>query len=264
MKFFERSEVIMNGIKINPHLGLLEALEAAQLIDRKLSVTANNLANVDTPGYKADGVAFIEVLMRKIGPRYTKIYKETQSFIRKEQGVLEYTGNPLHLAIVGEGFFKVQTPNGIAYTRAGNFTLDTQRRLVTLEGYPVLANGVPVVVDPGMTREGYITMENSKLQVSPEGILSIDMTEIGRLDVVTFDDYSKLKKLGKNLYVSEGAQEIRAENYEIKQGYVEKSNVNPLKEMVNLIEIQRTFEAIQKSIRSLDEETERLITTTQR
>jgi len=90
------------------------------------------------------------------------------------------------------------------------------------------------------------------------------MTEIGRLDVVTFDDYSKLKKLGKNLYVSEGAQEIRAENYEIRQGYVEKSNVNPLREMVNLIEIQRTFEAIQKSIKSLDEETERLITTTQR
>jgi len=74
----------------------------------------------------------------------------------------------------------------------------------------------------------------------------------------------RIKKLGQNLYVSEGAQEIRAENYEIKQGYIEKSNVNPIREMVNLIEIQRTFEAIQRSIRSLDEETERLITITQR
>jgi flagellar basal-body rod protein FlgG len=254
----------MDGIKINPHLGLLEALEAAQLMDRKLTVAANNLANVDTPGYKADGLAFIEVLMRKIGPKYVKAYKETQQFIRKGQGVLEYTGNPIHFAIVGDGFFKVQTPKGIAYTRAGNFTLDTQRRLVTPEGYPVLANGTPVVVDPGMTREGYITMENSKLQVSPEGILSIDMTEIGRLDVVTFDDYSKLKKIGENLYISEGAQEIRAENYEIKQGYIERSNVNPIREMVSLIEIHRTFEAIQRSIRSWDEETEKLITTTQR
>jgi len=254
----------MDGIRINPHLGLLEALEAAQLMDRRLTVTANNLANVDTPGYKADSIAFIEILMKKIGPKYKKIYKENQVFIKREQGVLEYTGNPLHFAIVGEGFFKVQTPNGIAYTRAGNFTLDRERRLVTPEGYPVLANGTPVVVDPGMTREGYITMENSKLQVSPEGILSIDMTEIGRLDVVTFDDYSKIRKLGQNLYFSDGAQEIRAENYEIKQGYIEKSNVNPIREMVNLIEIQRTFEAIQRSIRSLDEETERLITTTQR
>lgn len=254
----------MSGIKINPHLGLLEALEAAQLMDRWLTITANNLANVDTPGYKSDGIAFIEVLMKKIGPKYMKAYKETQTFIKKDQGILEYTGNPLHFAIVGEGFFKVQTLNGIAYTRAGNFTLDKERRLVTPEGYPVLANGTPVVVDPGMTREGYITMENSKLQVSPEGILSIDMTEIGRLDVVTFDDYSKLKKIGENLYISEGAQELKAENYEIKQGYVEKSNVNPIREMVDLIEIHRTFEAIQRSIRSLDEETERLITTIQR
>jgi flagellar basal-body rod protein FlgG len=254
----------MDGIKINPHLGLLEALEAAQLMDRRLTVTTNNLANVDTPGYKADSIAFIEVLTKKIGPKYKKIYKENLFFIKKEQGILEYTGDPLHFAIVGEGFFKVQTPNGIAYTRAGNFTLDRERRLVTPEGYPVLANGTPVVVDPGMTREGYITMENSKLQVSPEGILSIDMTEIGRLDVVTFDDYSKIRKLGQNLYISDGAQEMRAENYEIKQGYIEKSNVNPIREMVNLIEIQRTFEAIQRSIRSLDEETERLITITQR
>lgn len=254
----------MDGIRINPHLGLLEALEAAQLMDRRLTVTANNLANVDTPGYKTDSIAFLEVLMKKIGPKYKKIYKESQFVIRKEQGTLEYTGDPLHFAIVGEGFFKVQTPSGIAYTRAGNFTLDRERRLITPEGYPVLANGTPVVVDPGMTREGYITMENSKLQVSPEGILSIDMTEIGRLDVVTFDDYRKIKKLGQNLYVSEGAQEIRAENYEIKQGYIEKSNVNPIREMVNLIEIQRTFEAVQRSIRSLDEETERLITITQR
>jgi len=115
-----------------------------------------------------------------------------------------------------------------------------------------------------MTREGFITMENSKLQVSPEGILSIDMTEIGRLDVVTFDDYSKLKKLGKNLYISDGAQERRSENYEIKQGYIEKSNVNPLKEMVNLLEINRTFEAIQKSIKGLDEAIERLLTISQR
>ena len=254
----------MNGIRINPHLGLLETLEAAQLIERKLTITANNLANVDTPGYKADGLTFIEVLMKKIGPKYIKIYKETLPFIRKEQGILEYTGEPLHFAIVGEGFFKVQTPYGIAYTRAGNFTLDAERRLVTPEGYPVLANGTPVVVDPGMTREGFITMENSKLQVSPEGILSIDMTEIGRLDVVTFDDYSKLKKLGKNLYISDGAKERRSEHYEIKQGYIEKSNVNPLKEMVNLLEINRTFEAIQKSIRGLDEAIERLLTISQK
>lgn len=254
----------MAGIKINPQLGLLEALEAAQLLERKLTVTTNNLANVNTPGYKSDGLEFKEVLMKKIGPKYKRIFKETTQYIKMEQGVLEYTGNPLHLAIVGEGFFKVRTPNGIAYTRAGNFTLDSQRRLVTPDGYPVLANGAPVVIDPGMTREGLITMEDSKFQVSIEGILSIDRTEIGRLDIVTFDDLTKLKKIGKNLYISEGASELPATEYEIKQGYVENSNVNVLKEMVSLIEIHRGFEAVQRSIKALDDTTERLITISQK
>lgn len=107
-------------------------------------------------------------------------------------------------------------------------------------------------------------MENLKLRVSPDGLLSIDGTEIARLDVVTFDDFSKLKKLGENLYISEGAQEMMPLNYEVRQGFVEKSNVNPIKEMVNLIEIQRTFESVQRTIRGLDEASEKLIETARR
>uniref|UniRef100_A0A832LUN1 Flagellar basal-body rod protein FlgF n=1 Tax=Caldimicrobium thiodismutans TaxID=1653476 RepID=A0A832LUN1_9BACT len=254
----------MVGIRINPQVGLVEALEAAQLLERKFTASANNLANLDTPGFKADGLAFREVLMKKIGPRYKKAFKETVPYLDSQQGFLEPTHNPLHFSIVGEGFFKVQTPKGIAYTRAGNFTLDAERRLVTSQGYPVLANGAPVVLDPGMAAEGLVTMDNLKLRVSPDGLLSIDGTEIARLDVVTFDDLSKLKKIGENLYISEGAQEAMAINYEIRQGFVEKSNVNPIKEMVNLIEIQRTFESVQRSIRGLDEATEKLIETTRR
>ncbi|MGB9761359.1 MAG: flagellar basal-body rod protein FlgF [Caldimicrobium sp.] len=254
----------MRDLRINPQLGLLEALEALQLIERRFTATTNNLANVDTPGFKADGLTFREVLMRKIGPRYRRAFKETVPYLNPEQGILEPTQNPLHFAIVGEGFFKVQTPQGIAYTRAGNFTLDAQRRLVTPQGYPVLANGAPIIVDPGMAAEGLVTMDNLKLRVSPDGILSIDGTEIARLEVVTFDDLTKLKKIGENLYVSEGAQEMAAINYEIRQGFIEKSNVNPIKEMVNLIEIQRTFEAVQRSIRGYDEASEKLIETARR
>lgn len=254
----------MSGLRINPQLGLLEALEAGQLLNRKLTVTTNNLANIDTPGYKEDGLEFREVFMRKIGPRYYRIFKETVPFTRFTQGELEPTGNPLHFAIVGEGFFKVKTPNGIAYTRAGNFTLDSQRRLVTPDGYPVLVNGAPLVLDPGLAKGGLITMDNIKLQVSPEGILSIDGTEVGKLDVVTFDDLSKLKKIGQNLFVANGAKEIPAKNYEIRQGFVEKSNVNPVREMVELIEIQRAFESVQKSVISIDEAEHRLIETARR
>ena len=254
----------MKGLRINPQLGLLEALEAADLLERKLTVTTNNLANVDTPGYKADRLTFREVLMKKIGPKYMRVFKETVPYTVMKQGTLEPTGNPLHFAIVGEGFFKVQTPHGIAYTRAGNFTLDSQRRLVTPDGYPVLANGAPIVIDPGMAKGGLITMENLRLQVSPEGILSIDGTQIGKLDVVTFDDVKKLKKLGENLYISEGAQEKPATNYEIKQGFVEESIVSPIREMVNLIVIQRNFQSVQKFIQGWDEATEKLINTANR
>lgn len=254
----------MNGIRINPQLGLLEALEAAQLLERRFTTVTNNLANIDTPGFKLDGLSFREVLMKKIGPQYIKTYKETVPYIDFQQGILEPTHNPLHLSIVGEGFFRVQTPQGIAYTRAGNFTLDAERRLVTPQGYPLLANGAPIILDPGMAQEGLVTIDNIKLRVSPEGILSVDGTEIARLDVVTFDDLNKLKKLGENLYISDGAQEMMALNYEVRQGFIEKSNVNPIKEMVNLIEIHRTFEALQRSIKAYDESTEKLIDSARR
>ncbi len=251
----------MRGLKVNPQLGLLEGLEAGRLLERRLAVTTNNLANVDTPGYKRDALSFREVLMRKMGPRYVRIFKETSQRVVFEQGELEPTGNPLDLALVGEGFFKVQTPEGVAYTRAGNFRLDRERRLVTPEGYPVLANGAPVILDPGLARGGLITLPPERFLVHEDGTLSVDGTTVARLDVVTFDDLSKLRKVGQNLFVAEGAQERPAERFQVRQGYLEKSNVNPLTEVVALIEIHREFEAVQKALRSADEATGRLLET---
>jgi len=252
----------MSGIRINPQLGLLESLEAGRLINRKLIVTTNNLANVDTPGYKADGLVFREIFIRKIGPKYKRIFKDTLPYIDFSGGVIEHTGNPLDLAIIGEGFFKIQTPNGIAYTRAGNFKINSDNVIVTSQGYPVLANGAPIIVDPGVA--GLVTMEEVQINVSHDGIISIGNVPIGVLDIVTFDDLTKLKKIGENLFVSDGAEEIPATDYEVHQGYLEKSNVNPVKEMVKLIEIQRGFQAVQKSIWSLGETTGKLMEVTRR
>ncbi len=252
---------MMEAIKVNPQLGWLEALEGARLLERRLDVTANNLANVDTPGFKKDLVTFREVLMRKILGGW-RTFKEVTPKTDFQQGPLEFTGRPFDLAIGGEGFFKVQTPFGVAYTRAGHFRLDNQRRLVTPEGYPVLADGVPVIVDPGLAKGGVITLDNQRFSVTSDGTISIDGTEVARLDVVTFEDFSILEKYGENLFVAkEGAAEIPVENPEICQGYLEDSNVNPLEEMINLIEIQRRFEAAQKAIKSQDETTSRLIET---
>ncbi|OAQ20479.1 flagellar basal-body rod protein FlgF [Thermosulfurimonas dismutans] len=254
----------MRGLKVNPQLGLLEGLEAGRLLERRLAVTTNNLANVDTPGFKREALSFREVFMRKIGPRYQRIFKETTQRTIFEQGELEPTGNPLDLAIVGEGFFKVQTPQGIAYTRAGNFRIDRDRRLVTPEGYPVLANGAPVIVDPGLARGGLITLPTEKFLIYEDGTISVDGTTVARLDIVTFDDLSKLRKLGQNLFVAEGVREVPAEDFQLRQGYLEKSNVNPLTEIVSLIEIHREFEAVQKALKASDEATGRLIETASR
>ncbi len=255
----------MMAIKVNPQLGLLEALEGGRLIIRRLDVTANNLANVSTPGYRRDVLGFREVLMRKFpfrSPDDWRAFKEVTPKTDFRQGPLEHTGNPFDIAIGGEGFFKVETPNGIAYTRAGNFRLDAEHRLVTAQGYPVLADGAPIVIDPGLAQGGLATLDNVRFQVDASGVIAIDGTEIGRLDVVTFSDPSVLKKYGENLFVAkEGAQEIPVENPDLRQGYIEDSNVEPLVEMVKLIEIQRHFEAIQKSIQRLGDNTSRMIET---
>ncbi len=251
----------MQAIKLNPQLGWLEALEGARLLERKLVVTSNNLANVDTPGFKKDLIRFHEVLMRKQIQGW-RTFKEVTLKTDFQQGPVEFTGNPLDLALGGEGFFKVQTPSGVAYTRAGHFRLDNQRRLVTPEGYPVLADGAPVVIDPGLAKGGVITLDNARFLVADDGTISIDGTMVGRLDVVTFRDLSKLKKYGENLFVAEpGAQEIPVNDPQIRQGYLEGSNVNPLEEMVNLIEIHREYEAQQKALKTQDETAGRLLET---
>ncbi len=251
---------VMKMLKVNPQLGWLEALEGGRLLERRLNITAHNLANVDTPGYKKDILSFREVLMRKF-PRGWRTFKEVTVKTDFRQGPIQYTGNPLDVAIAGEGFFKVETPQGTAYTRAGNFRLDSQRRLVTAEGYPVLANGAPIIVDPGLAKGGVITLENTRFLIADDGTVSIDGTEIGRLDIVTFKDLSTLKKLGENLFQGDETQEIPVEAPDVRQGHLEESNADPLEEIVNLIDIQREFEAIQKSLRGSDETTGRMIET---
>ncbi len=249
----------MDGIKVNPQLGWLEALEGGRLLERRLQVAAHNLANVDTPGFKKDILAFREVLMAK-RPRGLRTFKEVTQETDFQQGPLQKTDNPLDFALAGEGFFKVQTPQGVAYTRAGNFHLDAKRRLVTAEGYPVLADGAPIVIDPGLAKGGLTTISPERFLVAEDGTISIDGTEIGRLDIVSFEDPQVLEKRGQNLFfLKKASPEIPVEFPDVRQGYLEKSNSDPLEEIVNLISIQREFEAAQKAIKNHDETLGRLI-----
>ncbi len=226
----------------------------ALLQQMRLDTIANNLANVATAGYKQDKMIFrsnpkeqqpesglspLPVAGQVISP-YAPPMDQIIDF---SQGPLEQTGNPLDVAIEGPGFFKVQTPEGVRYTRRGSFILDDQGVLSTPEGYPVLGQG------------GTITIEGSRIEIHQDGTVTVDGDEAGQLEVVDFRQPYKLKRQGRSLFAPETAavQEIPAEGGMLSQGFVERSNVEAIRAMTEMIETLRIFESYQKVMRSIDD-----------
>ncbi len=236
---------IFPGLHPHSRLGHMEALEGALLLERKLEVAANNMANVNTTGFKKQRITFREYLLSQVdGSRRTaKGPVVTTEFA---QGATHQTDNPLDFAIEGEGFFAVQTPQGVRYTRDGNFTLDAQKQLVTRQGYPVLGNGAPIILDDTTGRG---------IWLSGDGRFFVDETQTNVLDVVTFEDPTSLRRLGANLWEpsSRNVVPTPVENPSIKQGYLEDSNVNPLESMLELMDCYRAYEAQQKTIQTVDQ-----------
>ena len=235
--------------------GLFGALTA----EASLAMVANNLANANTPGYKQDHLAFKDTMiqfahdqiMEPVATLRSKpLFPEPQIAARVRiattkidynQGSMQQTGNPLDLAISGNGFFRIQTPQGEMLSRDGAFCLMADGTLATKQGWPVLGEGGPLVVPQG-TRN---------IHVSMDGRIFADDGEVGALQVVTADDMTGLEKVGNNMYrIREGsqAQEIAAipEGALINQGYLESANVEVVVEMVRMIEINRQYEAYSK------------------
>lgn len=235
------------------------AMFGAMSAEHRMNTIANNLANVNTSGYKKDSLAFHDTFMRfahdsmidakpflrdaEMWPRphvmaRPRLAAQQTDFV---QGHMEVTGNPLDFAIHGEGFFKVRTPQGDFYTRNGRFTVNAEGTLVNEDGYMVLAQGGPVQIPQG-----------AEVVVDGAGMFRTAAEELGRLDVVSVGDPTVLEKLGKNLYgVKPGKEAAEApvpRETSVSQGYLEKSNVEVVEEMVNMIEVQRGFELYQKMI----------------
>ena len=194
-----------------------------------MNVTANNLANIDTPGFKQDVPIFEGFLV-----------KATKTYFA--QGNLEFTGEKFNLALNGPGFFQVETPAGVRYTRNGTFCLSTDGRLQTLEGHAVVGAGV-------------IPAEATELIVQEDGTILVDGAQTGRLELVEFDNPQSLVKEGFNNFAinDPGSAPIAAEETTVSQGFLEQSNVDAVKESVNLIDTVRTYEAFQKVILSFEE-----------
>ncbi len=229
--------------------GMLDAVKGCLKELERMDTISNNLANAQAIGFKKDRVSFQDLLH---GPRPVDSRPSTDTPHRTnaalidvrtdfEQGNIQSTGNPLDFALQGKGFFKIAVSQGIEYTRKGNFSLDSEGFLITQAGNKVLGKGGPIQID------------GDEIRVDEEGAISVDGSEVGRFDIVDLSDYGKVGKTGTVRFEKGyGNQETPASEAEVKQGYVELSNVSVTQEMVQMIDCLRAFETYQKSIQVLD------------
>jgi flagellar basal-body rod protein FlgF len=223
---------------------LLVGLSRQMVLERQMDVVANNVANVNTNGFKADNSLFQEYL--KSGAHEDNFAKpdRTVSFVLDNgtyknlaQGPTEQTKNPLDVAIDGAGFLVVQTPGGERYTRDGGLNINSQGQLVTASGDTVLGSSGPIVFQPtdhdiNIAADGNITVV--------EGLNRIDSVR-GKLRMVSFADAQRLLKEGGNLYSAGNATPQPDITSTVRQGFVEKSNVNSVLEMSRMIEVTRAY-----------------------
>ncbi|MDQ1154068.1 flagellar basal-body rod protein FlgF [Brevundimonas sp. SORGH_AS_0993] len=220
-------------------------LSRQMTLRRELDIVANNVANADTNGFKVEQL----MVSAEVGERARNdSIRPSASFVLDNgvgrdfrQGSMAQTGRPLDFAISGEGaFFTVRDgANGEAYTRDGAFTTDPEGRLTTKQGKPVLSGGAEIVLDPQL----------GPVSVGADGAITQRGQVTGRLSVVRFDALGALEKGGDGLYRNRSnAKPIEAADAQIHQGSLESSNVNPLIEITNLIEISRAYESVTRMI----------------
>ena len=205
---------------------------------RATAVLANNVANADTPGFHAARPVFAQFLdqQRRVeqpaSGRDVAFSWDRATWRDDARGAIQTTGNPLDVAISGEGYFAVQTPRGERYTRAGRFTLGAEGTVVDMEGNALLnRGGEPIRVGAGDTR----------LTISGDGVLSSENGELGRIRVVRFPDLQRLTAEGDRVLASTEAPE-EIERPALVQGAVEGSNVKPILEMTRLTDEMREFQ----------------------
>ncbi|MGA7827558.1 MAG: flagellar basal-body rod protein FlgF [Geobacteraceae bacterium] len=230
--------------------GIYGAISGSMAMMKQLDVVANNLANANTPGFKRDNISF-EAVMAASTQQGTEGAIDSPALTQEKYSVdftpgqTKVTGNTFDIALDGDGFFAINTPQGKAYTRQGNFRLDAHGKLVTADGYEVLGNGAPIIINGGS-----VTFDE-------KGKIFVEGQETGVIDVVDFPKPYDLKKIGSALFVpnSTSATPQPAKNAVVRQGYLEGSNVNVVEEMVRMIETTRSSETCQKMIQNYDQMT---------
>ncbi len=229
---------------------LYVGLSRQMTLQRALDLAANNLANVDTAGFKLeqpilnDEPALAPRKSGQAGPiEYVLDHGVARDF---SQGALEQTGAPYDVGIDGDGFFTVNTPSGPRYTRDGRFTVDTSNRLVDKAGNAVqVAGGGDITLDPQRGAPS-IAKDGTISQTDDKGASA----QVGRLGVVRFADRAALSKVGDNLLDAGAQPALPAADLQLRQGAIERSNVQPVVEITHLIEITRAYERVTQMMTS--------------
>ena len=214
--------------------GFLDSTHAALVMQRHMDQISNNLANVNTAGFKADRLIFNDLLSRQIKTFH-------------DQGSLRLTDNPLDLAMASDGFFRVETPRGERLTRDGAFKMLSDGQLVTSGGLPVLDQaGLPI----------FLNTQGDPPFITEDGSIMQGQEQIGVIGVLTVEDKNSLVKEGANLYVGRESRlpaTFVPNEINVVQGHLEMSNVQVVTEMVNMINTHRCYEAYQKTLHAMTE-----------
>jgi flagellar basal-body rod protein FlgF/flagellar basal-body rod protein FlgG len=225
---------------------LLVGLSRQMALSHELDTIANNIANLDTTGYKSDNVAFSEFLMPRAraqefpgADRRVSFVQDRGSWIDFSPGAVQHTGNPLDVAIDGDGYLAVQTPRGLRYTRSGSLAINGTGQLVTLNGDAVLGSSGPITFQ---NTDHDITISQSGIITVREGNSTAD-SQRGTLQLVTFDQPQALQKDGDSTFrPPDGVNANPASpNTRVIQGAIEKSNVNGVAAMARMIQITRNY-----------------------
>jgi flagellar basal-body rod protein FlgF len=234
---------------------LYVGLSRQMTLRRQLDIVANNIANADTTGFKAE-----QPLVRTEprapartvdGPNPIKFVIDDGLARDFSQGALRTTNAAFDLAIDGPGFFRIQTPNGERFTRDGHFRLDDTGRIVTQAGQPVLdSGGAEVVIDP---KKGIV-------EIARDGSMSQGIEQVGRLGVFAFADLSVLEKSGDNQFRNTSNQQPEpAPGSLLRQGMLEGSNVNPILQVTDMVEVTRAYESLARMMESTQELSRRTV-----
>lgn len=221
--------------------GLYVALSSQIALERRLTTIADNIANMNTVGFRSTEVKFNDVLATTETDKYSYV-SEGQEFLSPDKGAIMQTGNPLDFAIKGSAWFSIDSPSGPALTRDGRFSLTDTGALVSIEGYPVLdAGGGPIQIN---TTAG-------PLSVSADGVLYQNGNPVATMGVFEAETQTGYTRVGNTAIIPAGAPQPVVDRIDIGviQGYLEQSNVNGVSQVTQMMMVQRAFDNVTQLIR---------------